>query len=84
MQQGDIAGAAAYFSLRTRDVYSRQMTAMSSVLGQIVADMKGLTLLKVEGDKAIYDLRVEKAGVPYSFQLEFILDEDGLWRIRAF
>lgn len=84
MQQGDIAGAMAYFSPRTREVYSRQMTAMSSVLGQIVADMKGLTLLKVEGDKAIYDLRVEKAGVPYSFQLEFILDEDGLWRIRAF
>lgn len=84
MQQGNITAAAAYFSPRTRDVYSRQMTAMSSLLRQIVADMKGLTLLKVEGDKAIYDLRVEKAGVPYSFQIEFILDEDGLWRIRAF
>ncbi|HBT83799.1 MAG TPA: hypothetical protein DEB35_10530 [Desulfuromonas sp.] len=84
MQQGNVTAAATLFSPRTRDAYSRQLTAMSSVLGQIVADMKGLTLVKIEGDKAIYDLRVEKAGVPYSFQLEFILDEDGLWRIRAF
>lgn len=84
MQQGNLAAALPYFSTRTREAYSQQLSSMSTTLSQIVADMQGITLLSIEGDKAIYDLRIVKDGVPFSFQLEFILDEDGLWRIRAF
>jgi hypothetical protein len=84
MAKGDLDVALASFSTRTREAYALQFAGMSTALGQIVADMQGINLLRIEGDRAIYDLRIVKDGVPYSFQLEFIQDEDGLWRIRAF
>jgi hypothetical protein len=82
--KGDLDVALASFSTRTREAYALQFAGMSTALGQIVSDMQGINLLRIEGDRAIYDLRIVKDGVPYSFQLEFIQDEDGLWRIRAF
>ncbi|WP_305042075.1 hypothetical protein [Geoalkalibacter sp.] len=84
MWTGDVDAAVAHFSTRTREVYAIEMAEMGTVLDQIVADMQGIELVGLRGDRAVYELQILRDGVPYSFQLEFQLDEDGLWRIRAF
>ena len=81
---GDVNTARTFFSTRTTEAYGQLMESRMDILDQMVADMQGIELVRLEGEKAIYDLRIVNDGTPYSFQLEFILDEDGLWRIRAF
>jgi len=82
--QGDTATALSYFSNTTRPAYERRFTKMADYLPKIAGDMQGIHFLKIRDRIAIYDLRILKDGTLYSQYLEFVLDEDGLWKIRAF
>jgi hypothetical protein len=81
---GDIEKATAEFSERTRDAYRRQFTALANDLPRIAEEMGAAKLVEIEGDRAVYDLRTVRNGATYSFQLLFIRDGDGIWRIRNF
>ena len=50
----------------------------------MAADMGQLRLVRVREWLAEYDLRTVRSGVEYSFQVLFMKDTDGLWRIRSF
>ncbi len=84
MVNGDIEGAISYFAEDSRNSFRQQFTALSSILPQIASEMGAITLVNVKGDMAEYDLRVVRSGTTYSFQLIFIRDKDGVWRIRSF
>ena len=81
LANGDIATATSQFSLHTRDAFGLQFESLKDYLPQIASEMGAIRLLEIKEDRAIYDLRKIKDGTEYSFQVEVIKDEDGIWRI---
>ena len=81
---GDIEQGVGYFSISSRTAFQQQFTALSSDLPQIVGDMGEISLIDVGKNQTFYDLRTTRNNETYSFQLLFIQDEDGIWRIRNF
>lgn len=84
MAEADIEAALTFISDGMREVYRRKMSGMVSTLPQIVGEMQSIRLFEVENGWAVYELRISRNGTIYSQQLEFMQDEDGIWRIRAF
>ncbi|MBI4653546.1 MAG: hypothetical protein HY752_00870 [Nitrospirae bacterium] len=81
---GDIEGAVNYFAENSKDSFRQQFAALSQVLPQIVADMGSINMVNTGENYAEYDLRTVRNGTTYSFQLLFVRDVDGIWRIRSF
>jgi hypothetical protein len=81
---GRINDAVKYFAARSKTAIRSQLTALSQKLRQIVSDMGVITLVDVKGHNAEYDLRTIRNNKTYSFQVLFIQDSDGAWRIRSF
>jgi hypothetical protein len=86
LAQGDVAAASALFTGRARDVYADQFSALAGAgaLGQVAADLGGLSLVRVRDGGVEYELRAVQNGVEYSFPVLFILDENGIWRLDSF
>ncbi len=53
-------------------------------LAQVAADLGSLSLVRIRAGAVEYELRAVQDGVGYSFQVLFILDEDGIWRLDSF
>jgi hypothetical protein len=81
---GDVDAATEYFAESSREIFHRQFAALSASLDRLVTDMGAFRMVEVRGDQAIYDLRTVRNGKTYSFQVLFIVDGDGIWRIRTF
>lgn len=84
LARGDIEGAVANFTESSRDSFRQQFTLLTKALPQIVAEMGQATLVNIRSNRAIFDLRTIRNRKIYSFQLKFVRDGDGLWRIRGF
>jgi hypothetical protein len=77
----DIERAVSYFSMSTKAAYRSQFRSVSRQLPKIVADMGEIRMVSATSRHAIYDLRTIREGQVYSFQLEFVRDYDGAWKI---
>jgi hypothetical protein len=84
--RNDVVGAVSLFAGASRDAYRDQLGALASVgaLGQVASDLGGISPVRVRSRAAEYELRAVQRGVPYSFQVLFVIDTDGVWRLRAF
>ena len=84
--RSDVAAAVALFATASRDAYQDQLTALAGVgaLGQIAADLGTITPVRVLERAAEYELRAVQRGTAYSFHVLFVVDADGVWRLRAF
>jgi hypothetical protein len=81
---GHIEGTVEHFAISSRDVFRNQFTALASVLPQIGLELQDIRLVEMTEKGAIYDLRRDIDGKEYSFQVEFVKDQDGIWRLRTF
>lgn len=79
-------GWLTFFAEGSRAVYRGQFEALMSggILADVVNTMEAFRLVKYDGYGAIYDLRTTKNSVEYSFQVLFVQDVDGIWRIVNF
>ena len=86
LAQGNVPAATSIFTLRARAVYADQFNALAGVgaLAQVAADLGSLSLVRIRDGAVEYELRAVQDGVEYSFQVLFILDEDGIWRLDSF
>jgi hypothetical protein len=86
LSQGDVPAALTLFASASRDAYQDQLTALAGVgaLGQIAADLGPITPVRVLDKAAEYELRAVQRGVAYSFHVLFVVDTDGVWRLRGF
>ena len=50
----------------------------------MVSDMGEFRFVKVTDDLVEYDLRTVRNGLLYSFQVLFVKEQDGVWRIGSF
>jgi len=82
----DIEGAMQNFTAAGKALYREQFTALLPVLLEIVGELNAaqIVLASVEGNEAVYEILVRRDGTPFSFQLKFIKDSNGLWKIWRF
>ncbi|MEW6078558.1 MAG: hypothetical protein AB1724_12145 [Thermodesulfobacteriota bacterium] len=81
---GDVNRAVAFFAGSSRESFDQRFTALSSFLPGIAGGMGGIRLAEFQGERAVYDMGTVINGTTYSFQVLFILDTDGIWRIGSF
>jgi hypothetical protein len=82
----DVTGAVSLFAKASRDAYQDQLAALAGAgaLPQVAAELGGITAVKVRDRAAEYEMRATQRGVLYSFYVLFVVDTDGLWRLRVF
>jgi hypothetical protein len=81
---GDVEGALVFYNERKRDQYRNLFNALAEALPQMAQEMADIQLIEVYGEAAIYDIRTERNGTVYGFQLLITKDTDGIWRVAAF
>jgi hypothetical protein len=84
--RNDVAGAVSLFAGASRDAYRDQLGALAGAgaLGQVASDLGGISPVRIRNKAAEYELRAVQRGVPYSFHVLFVIDTDGVWRLRVF
>ncbi|MEK6777694.1 MAG: PKD domain-containing protein [bacterium] len=80
----DVDGAVGYFETNSHEVYRNQFTELSSILPIIGNDMGQIQLLTIKDNRAEYEIIVTRNSVTYSFNLLFVKDVNGFWKIRKF
>ncbi len=81
---GDIDGALKDFDQGTRPTFEYNLNLLQDHLGEFVAGMKRVTLVKATENLAEYNLVGEQNGQEYSFYLVFEKDGQGIWRLKFF
>lgn len=84
LQVADIETAVSYISGRFKDAYRQQFTALSQFVPEIVSQFGAITMVNVKNNIAEYDLSTVRNDIAYSFQLKFVRDVDGFWRLNSF
>lgn len=86
LARGDVGAAVGSLAALSRDAYREQLTALASAgaLGQVAAALGAIDLVQVLDRAAEYELIAVQDGAALSFQILFVIDTDGVWRLRAF
>jgi hypothetical protein len=85
LSRGDVPGAVALFAGASRDAYRDQLTALAGAgaLPQVAAELGAITSVRVLDRAAEYELKAVQRGTLYSFHVLFVIDTDGIWRLRV-
>jgi hypothetical protein len=86
LAQDDVGGAAGLFTESVREAYRAQFLDLAGVgaLSQLALDLGPLNLVRVQDGAVEYEIRAVRDGVVYSFAVIFVIDRDGIWRLRDF
>lgn len=84
LNSGQINSAISYFHPASRSAYQAQFNALFSILPQVVEDMGAFRLVELDGYGATYDLRTVRNNEELSFQVLFVQDAEGIWRIMNY
>lgn len=86
LSRSDVAGAVTLFAGASRDAYQDQLTALAGAgaLPQIASDLGPIRPVRVHERAAEYEVRAVQQGTSYSFYVLFVVDTDGVWRLRVF
>jgi len=86
LSRGDVPAAVALFAGASRDAYQDQLSALAGAgaLPQVAADLGAIRAVRVHERAAEYELRAVQQGTAYSFYVLFVVDTDGVWRLRVF
>ncbi|MGH2598835.1 MAG: Ig-like domain-containing protein [Dehalococcoidia bacterium] len=84
--RSDVTAAVAVLAEASRDAYRDQFAALAGVgaLPQVAADLGAIAAVRILDRAAEYELRATQRGVLYSFHVLFVIDTDGVWRLRVF
>jgi hypothetical protein len=81
---GDINGALDIFSSNAKDLYSYNFNLLSDHLAEIAAGLQDITFIDMYDGETEFEMLGEQDGTTYSFYVLFVLDGDGIWRLRFF
>ncbi len=79
----DIEAATSYFASHARETYKRLLEGLKPLLPQIAEELNRTAVdrISIKNNVAIYEIIVSRNGTAFSFQLQFIRDDDGVWKI---
>jgi sugar lactone lactonase YvrE len=78
---GDIDGAVSYFLPRTQEIYRDLFTTAGERLPVIVQDMGDIHPLSAGGNRAVYGALRYDNDKPFLFEVVFVRDGTGEWKI---
>lgn len=84
LDQQDVDAAAESFAQSTRERYRSNFAVLRDILPLMADDLGTPTFVRFIPSGALYEVRSERDGHAYSFQVEFMVDVDGIWRIHWF
>ena len=85
LRSGDIEGALKFIAEESRDRYRGIFNTVSSKLPQVDSILTDIQLGSIRQNEAEFAiLRTSADGVERSFYILFVLDNDGIWRLRVF
>lgn len=84
--QNKIEDALDFFEGRSQSAYRNnfQLLANEGLLVQAIEKMGLMRLVEYDGYGVIYDMRTTKDNTEYSFQVLFVQDNNGIWKILNF
>jgi hypothetical protein len=86
LNRADVPAAVALFAGASRDAYRDQLTSLAAVgaLPQVAVALGAIAPVKILDRAAEYELKAVQQGTLYSFHVLFVIDTDGVWRLRVF
>ncbi len=88
LRAGDADKAAGFFCLEDRAGYLRMYNDLKDKLPQVGAEMAGIEFIEFQGDGAKYRTKRKETlkGKEYdiTYEVYFVIDQDGQWRIYRF
>ena len=85
---GEIEQALSYFREGSKEDYRQIFTALAANLPRLVSGMQDIEMIGAEDGRAKYRIRrvhaVDGKPVTITYNIYFILDEDGLWKLDRF
>lgn len=83
LNNGDISGAVRNFAPETQSDYQQLFTSLTPVLASAVGELytTHINLISAANNRAIYEIIVTREGRTLSFQLQFVQDGNGIWKI---
>lgn len=79
----DIESAIQIFTSEAQGIYRDLFNALKPILSNIVNELNTtqINLISMEGNVAEYEILVTRGGTTFSFNLKFIKDTNGVWKI---
>ena len=84
LRQGDTSLALSFVARAKRASYERMFTALEAQLANIDQILTDIQYVEQHGVRAEYQMIRIDNGTRLSYFVLFILDEDGIWRLRFF
>ncbi len=84
LRRGDIPQALEQIVARSRRRYSEIFTTLAQDLQDVDRILTDLFLVEMRGPEVIYEMVRADDGITRSFEIRFLRDEDGIWRLWIF
>jgi sugar lactone lactonase YvrE len=84
LRAGDIAAALEFLTFGARPGYAQAFQTIASRLPAIDSILPDITLVESHGLTVIYDATRIDAGIPKLFEVRFVMDSEGVWRLQSF
>jgi sugar lactone lactonase YvrE len=86
LSRADVPAAVSLFALASRDAYQDQLDALAGAgaLKQVGSDLGAIRMVRTMANAAEYEVRTLRNAAEYSFYVLFVVDSDGVWRLRVF
>ena len=84
LRLGDISAALNQIAQRARSRYEEGFQILSAQLPSIDQILTNISLVELRENEAIYDASRVDDGLPMAFEIRFVIDGDGVWRVRSF
>ena len=83
LRRGDTTAASRYVIKQKRGTYLGMFDALTVPLSQIDQVLTNITFVEQRGLSVEYAMVRQQNGLPYSYAVILMLDDDGIWRIKA-
>jgi hypothetical protein len=84
LRQGNIERAINFFSIDARERYRGIFSAVVSQLSNIAAGMGPIQFISLDNGVAKYRIRRQESAGEITYYIFFVVDQDGIWRIKQF
>lgn len=84
LRRGDIALALTQLATRSRARYEVIFRALAQDLPDVDRILIDIVLIEIRGREAIFEMIRTDDGVVKSFEIRFLVDDDGIWRLWVF
>lgn len=84
LRRGDVEGAVQFIAVRSRDEFRSDFSSVAPFLPTLAGTLPDIRLVAMRGNLLEYELLDVEDGTTWSYYVEVVRDEDGVWRIAFF